>query len=64
MCPTDHGHVPVVKNLTSFWLIIKQQWTNKEISCISNRCFLDIEWGCQTLFWKGTTLGSSQSSLG
>ena len=41
-------------NLSSFWFIIKQQWTIEEIFIFSNRSHLDWRQGRQTEFWKGT----------
>ena len=41
-------------NLSSFWLILKQQWTI-EISIFSNsshQAILNGGWGCRTQYWK------------
>jgi hypothetical protein len=51
-------------NLSSFWLILKRQWTIEEISIFSNSSHLEWGgWGCRTQFWKGPTQGPSLPGL-
>ena len=47
-----------VKNLSSFWLKLKQQWTIEEISIfILTAAILNGGRSCWTQFWKGPTQG-------
>jgi hypothetical protein len=41
-------------NLSSFWLILKQQWTIKEISIFSNSSHLEWRTGLSDTILKGT----------
>jgi hypothetical protein len=49
------------QNLSSFWLILKQQWTIKEISIFSNSSHL--EWLSDTIL-KGTHTGTIPARFG
>jgi hypothetical protein len=49
--------------LSSFWLILKQQWTIEEIYILVTVAILNGGWGCRTQIWKGTTKGPSQPNL-
>jgi hypothetical protein len=41
-------------NLSSFWFILKQQWTIEEISIFSNSSHLEWRAGLSETIWKGT----------
>jgi hypothetical protein len=46
------------KNLSSFWLILKQQWTIEEISIFSNSSHLEWRAGLSDTILKGTHPGT------
>ena len=49
--------------MSSFWFILKQQWTIEEISIFSNSSHLEWRAGLSDTILKGTTQGSFQQSL-
>jgi hypothetical protein len=48
--------------LSSFWLILKQQWTIEEISIFSNSSHLEWRAGLSDTIWKGTHPGTIPAS--
>ena len=55
--------LPCSCSLSSFWLILKQQWTIEEISIFSNSSHLERRAGLSDTFWKGPTQGPSLPGL-
>jgi hypothetical protein len=51
------------KNLSSFWLILKQQWTIEEISISVTAAILNGGRGFRTQFWKGPTLPAKSALI-
>ena len=51
-------------NLSSFWLILKQQWTIEEISIFSNSSHLEWRVGLSDTIWKGTHTGTIPARFG
>jgi hypothetical protein len=49
--------------VSSFWFIIKQQWTIEEISNFSNSSHLEWRAELSDTFWNGTTQELSQPNL-
>jgi hypothetical protein len=52
------------KNLSSFWLKLKQQWTIEEISIFSNSSHLEWRTELSDTILKGTHLGTIPARLG
>jgi hypothetical protein len=52
------------KNLSSFWLILKQQWTIEEISIFSNNSHLEWSAGLSDTILKGTHPGTIPTRFG
>ena len=51
-------------NLSSFWLILKQQWTIEEISIFSNSSHLEWRAGLSDTILKGTHTGTIPARFG
>ena len=51
-------------NLSSFWLILKQQWTIEEISIFSNSSHLEWRAGLSDTILKGTHPGTIPARFG
>ena len=48
----------LLRNLSSFWLILKQQWTTEEISIFSNNSHLEWRAGLSDTILKGNHTGT------
>ena len=51
-----------ISNLSSFWIVIKQKLTTKEIYIFGNSSHFEGR-RCRTQYWKRTTQGPSQPNL-